>query len=281
MLRRILPSVPALVAIVLVSAQTRHETPRTPRIYVFDGGTISGFDTKMFGFAPSELKESKLRMTVYLIAHPRGTVVYDSGVVADAALPADGSPYRQGPYVVTGPLMPQLAAAGYAPSDITYFVLSHYHSDHTGNANAFAGATWIVQQAERDAMFAATASASIQPAHFSALKTAKTKLLHDEDFDIFGDDTVIVKSTPGHTPGHQSVFVRLAKTGPVLLAGDLYHYPEERATGNIPTFEFNAEQSRASRTKMQAFLKQTGAMLWIAHDIATHKNLPKPPQFIE
>jgi N-acyl homoserine lactone hydrolase len=77
------------------------------------------------------------------------------------------------------------------------------------------------------------------------------------------------------------VFVRLAKTGPVLLAGDLYHYPEERTTGNIPTFEFNAEQSRVSRTKMEAFLKQTGARLWIAHDIATHRDLPKPPQYIE
>ena len=62
-----------------------------------------------------------------------------------------------------------------------------------------------------------------------------------------GFDRVVVKSAPGHTPGHQVLFVKLAKTGPVLLAGDLYHYPEERTTGRVPTFEFNAEQSRASR----------------------------------
>ena len=109
--------------------------------------------------------------------------------------------------------------------------MSHYHSDHTANANAFASATWIVQKAERDFMFADKPQGIIQPAHYSALKTAKTRILNDEDFDVFGDGTVVVKSAPGHTPGHQVLFVKLPKTGPVLLAGDLYHYPEERTTG--------------------------------------------------
>jgi glyoxylase-like metal-dependent hydrolase (beta-lactamase superfamily II) len=77
------------------------------------------------------------------------------------------------------------------------------------------------------------------------------------------------------------LFVRLAKSGPVVLAGDLYHYPEERTTGRIPTFEFNADQSRASRQKVEALLKQTGAQLWIEHDIPTHARLPKSPQFVE
>jgi glyoxylase-like metal-dependent hydrolase (beta-lactamase superfamily II) len=130
-------------------------------------------------------------------------------------------------------------------------------------------------------MFSDTPQGIIQPAQYSALKDAKTKLLNDEDFDVFGDGTVVVKSAPGHTPGHQVLFVRLPKTGPVLLAGDLYHYPEERTTGRIPTFEFNAEQSKASRAKIEAFIKQTGAQLWIEHDIATHAKLPKAPAFVE
>jgi len=106
-------------------------------------------------------------------------------------------------------------------------------------------------------------------------------LLDNADFDVFGDGTVVVLSTPGHTPGHQSLFVKLSKTGPVLLAGDLYHYPEERTTGNVPTFEFNAEQSRASRAKMEALLKRTGARLWLEHDIATHQDLPAPPKYLD
>ena len=86
---------------------------------------------------------------------------------------------------------------------------------------------------------------------------------------------MVVKSTPGHTPGHQVLFVKLPKTGPVVLAGDLYHYPEESTTGRIPTFEFNAAQSKASRAKVEAFVKQAGAQLWIEHDMATHAKLPK------
>jgi glyoxylase-like metal-dependent hydrolase (beta-lactamase superfamily II) len=88
-------------------------------------------------------------------------------------------------------------------------------------------------------------------------------------------------STPGHTPGHQVLFVKLPKRGPVVLGGDLYHYPEERTTGRIPTFEFNADQSKASRAKVEALLKQNKAELWIEHDMATHAKLPKAPAFIE
>ena len=99
--------------------------------------------------------------------------------------------------------------------------------------------------------------------------------------NVFGDGTVVIKSAPGHTPGSQVLFLKLPKTGPVLLAGDLYHYPEERGTSKTPTFEFNAEQSLASRAKMEAFVKQSKAQLWIEHDIATHAKLKKAPAFIE
>jgi glyoxylase-like metal-dependent hydrolase (beta-lactamase superfamily II) len=181
----------------------------------------------------------------------------------------------------TKPLLPQLASAGYKPSDITYFALSHYHSDHTANANAFAGATWIVQKAERDFMFTDKPQGIVQPAHYSGLRNARTELLDNENFDVFGDGTVQVLAAPGHTPGHQVVFVRLPKRGPVVLAGDLYHYPEERTTGRVPTFEFNAEQSKVSRARVEAFVKQVGGQLWIEHDIATHATLPKAPAFVE
>jgi len=264
-----------------LNAQTAGGLPRPLRVYVFDGGRISGFDIKMFGFARGELKEPALRIASYLVVHPRGALMFDSQGIPDAAFPADGSPAKEGPIVATTRLLPQLASAGYAPSDIQYFALSHYHSDHTANANAFAGATWIVQKAERDAMFAEKPDSTIRPTHFSALRAAKTVLLDNADFDVFGDGTVVVLSTPGHTPGHQSLFVKLSKTGPVLLAGDLYHYPEERTTGNVPTFEFNAEQSRASRAKMEALLKRTGARLWLEHDIATHQDLPAPPKYLD
>jgi glyoxylase-like metal-dependent hydrolase (beta-lactamase superfamily II) len=106
-------------------------------------------------------------------------------------------------------------------------------------------------------------------------------VLDDEDLDVFGDGTVVVKSAPGHTPGHQVAFVRLAKRGPVLLAGDLYHYPEERTTGRTPGFEFDREATLATRARIDAFLKQSGAELWIEHDLATHTALPFAPAFVD
>jgi len=217
----------------------------------------------------------------YLIVHPRGTVMFDTGGIGDDKFPPGGGAAKEGIMTADKKLVPQMEAAGYAPSDVTYLVMSHYHSDHTGNANLFAGATWIVQKAERDFMFADQPQGIIQPATYSALKTAKTKILNNEDFDIFGDGTVVVKTSPGHTPGHQVLFVKLAKTGPIVLAGDLYHYPEEITTGKTPTFEFDAAMSAKSRAAIQAFVKQTGAKLWIEHDKPTHATLPKSPRYLE
>jgi len=262
-------------------AQTSRPAVQSLRLYVFDNGRISGLDPKLFNFTREELKEVDFVNTSYLIVHPKGTLMFDAGAVIDSHFKADGAPVTEGIMSASKPLGPQLASAGYRPADITFFAMSHYHSDHTANANDFAGATWIVQKAERDLMFSDSPQGIIQPATYAALKGSKTIVLDNEDRDVFGDGTAVLMATPGHTPGHQVLFVRLAKRGPVVLAGDLYHYPEERTTGRVPTFEFNAEQSRASRQKVEALVKRTGAQLWIEHDLATHAPLPKAPAFVE
>ncbi|HEV3330961.1 MAG TPA: N-acyl homoserine lactonase family protein [Bryobacteraceae bacterium] len=263
------------------NAQKRPAAPKSVRIYIFDGGIIKGLDPGMFHLKKEELAESNFVVVSYLIVHPKGTLMWDTGTVPDSAFKPDGSPVTQGIMTVNKPLLPQLAAIGYTPADITYLGLSHYHSDHTANANAFAGSTWLVHQTERDFMFSDAPKGIIQPAGFSALKTAKTKILPDDDYDVFGDGTVVIKYAPGHTQGHQVLFVKLAKTGPVLLAGDLYHYPEERNTDKTPTFEFNHDQSLASRAAIEAFLKKTGAQLWIEHDMPTFNKQKKSPEFYE
>jgi N-acyl homoserine lactone hydrolase len=277
----------ALAALVLglvcvgAQAQRAQPAPASPRIYIFENGAISGLDPALFNFKREELKEVDFVNTSYLIVHPGGTLMFDSGAVADEHFKADGSPVVEGIMTATKPLLPQLAGAGFQPRDITYFALSHYHSDHTANANAFANATWIVQKAERDYMFGNDPQGIIQPTTYANLRNADTKILDNEDLDVFGDGSVVVMSTPGHTPGHQVVAVKLANRGTVVLGGDLYHYPEERTTGRIPTFEFNAEQSRVSRTRIERYLKDTNAMLWIEHDKATHAALPKAPAFVD
>ena len=269
----------ATAAVALPAVQKKPAVSR-PRIYVFENGFIRGLDPKLFNFTREELKQVDFVNTSYLVVHRKGTPMFDSGGIEDSRFTSD-APVTEGIMSATKPLLPQLAAAGYTPADITYFAMSHYHSDHTANANAFAGATWIVQKAERDFMFADKPQGIIQPAQYSALKTARTKLLDNEDLDVFGDGTVVLKSAPGHTPGHQVLFVKLARRGPVVLAGDLYHYPEERTTGRVPTFEFNVEQSKASRQRIEAFVKDKKAQLWIEHDMATHEKLPKSPAYVD
>jgi glyoxylase-like metal-dependent hydrolase (beta-lactamase superfamily II) len=257
------------------------------KLYVLDSGALLGLDPAGFHLTKQEVAEADMACVSYLIVHTAGgrtqTLVWDGGVISDADIDAGKGEVKRGAMTMkaTKTQTSQLAAAGFAPKDITWFALSHLHYDHTANANLFAGSTWIVQQPERDAMFGDKPAAVATAASFAALKTAKTKLLHGEDFDIFGDGTAVIKAAYGHTPGHQVLLVKLPKTGPILLAGDLYHYQEERGTDKVPGFEFNREQSLASRAAIEALLKQTGAQLWIEHDLVNFRKQKKSPAFYE
>jgi glyoxylase-like metal-dependent hydrolase (beta-lactamase superfamily II) len=264
-----------------VLSQTRPKSPKSVRLYVFDNGVIKGLDPATFHFKKEELTTTDMVVCSYLIVHPKGTLMWDTGAIPDADLKADGSPVTQGRFTATKTLKSQLAALGYTSKDITFFALSHYHVDHIANANDFAGATWLVQQPERDAMFAEKGPAITQRARYIALKDSKTQILNGQDYDVFGDGTVVIKAAYGHTPGHQVVYLKLAKTGPILLAGDLYHYQEERNTDKTPTFEFDRDQSLASRAAIEAFIKKTGAQLWIEHDLAHFNQLKKAPGYYE
>jgi glyoxylase-like metal-dependent hydrolase (beta-lactamase superfamily II) len=255
--------------------------PQAVRLYVFYNGVIKGIDPSSFQLKKEDIPTSDMVVASYLIVHPKGTLMWDTGAIPDSALNAEGTPVTQRFFTASKTLKSQLAAAGFKASDVTYLGLSHYHGDHTANANDFAGATWLVQQPERDAMFAEKQPAITQLANYAALKNSKTKILNGEDYDVFGDGTVVIKAAYGHTPGHQVLFVKLANTGPVLLAGDLYHYQEERGTNKVPTFEFNREQSLASRVVIEAFLKKSGAQLWIEHDLANFNKQKKSPEFYE
>ncbi len=272
----------------LLSAQARHApAPKSVRLYVLDCGKITGVSPAGFGFKDGELATTDMVTPCFLIAHPRGTLMWDTGEIADKDVKTDGSPTRQGAFTVTRPLLPQLAAIGYTPADITYLALSHYHGDHVANAYLFTGSTWLVQQVERDAMFAPRPAdekkgpGTPNRALYAPLEKSKTMVLNNEDHDVFGDGTVVIKFTPGHTPGHQSLFLKLAKTGPVLLSGDLYHYPEELTMKRVPNFDFNKEQTEKSRAAMEAFVKQTGAQLWIQHDAIAGANRKLAPAYYE
>jgi glyoxylase-like metal-dependent hydrolase (beta-lactamase superfamily II) len=266
------------------------QPPRSLRLYVFDCGTIHVADLSRFSLKPEEVATTDLSVACFLVTHPKGTLIWDAGAVPDSAWKPTGAASvqhvvlpdsQQRDIMLSNSLTAQLAELGYSPPDITYLALSHFHYDHTANANLFAGATWLVRQEERDAMFAEKPPGVTQPSTYAALRNSKTLILKTDDHDVFGDGTVIIKSAPGHTPGHQVLFLKLPKTGPVLVCGDLYHYPEERALDRVPTFEFNPAQTRATRVAIDAFLKKTGAQLWIQHDFLANAKLKKSPHYYD
>lgn len=255
--------------------------PKSVRLYVIDCGILNIPDTSPYQLKKEELAESRMSAPCFLVAHPKGTLMWDTGPVPDGNFKAGARTATMRYAVSTKPLAGRLADIGYAPSDITYLALSHFHWDHVGNANLFAGSTWLVTKAERDTMFANPPSPRTEPQNFSALRNSKTVFLTTPDYDVFGDGSVIIKAAPGHSPGHQVLFLRLKKTGPVVISGDLYHYPEERRLHKIPTTEFNAQETIASRAAIEAFLKKTGAQLWIQHDYTANAKLRKSPEFYE
>ena len=283
MIFRILPLM--LVAILATSpagmAQQRAQPPSSVRLYVFDCGRLDIPDVTPYQLKKEDMATTVMSVPCFLIAHPKGTLMWDVGAVPDSAIPPGGTGRLRVYGTSTKTLKAQLAEIGYAPSDITYLAMSHFHWDHVGNANMFAGATWLVRKLERDLMFAEPPSPRTEPANFSALKNSKTVIITTSDYDVFGDGTVVIKSTPGHSPDHQSLYVKLAKTPPILLSGDLYHYPEERKLHLIPITEFNAPQTIASRAAVESFLEKSRAQLWIEHDFTANATLKKAPAFYE
>jgi glyoxylase-like metal-dependent hydrolase (beta-lactamase superfamily II) len=260
------------------------------RLYVFDGGILEVADPARFKLKREDVAETNLSVACYLVAHPKGVLLWDACAVPDSEWTPTGSPVKhhivlpdsqERDVIIVKPLKAQLTDAGYSAADITHIALSHYHYDHTANANDYARATWLVRRAERDAMFADPPPGVTRPSTYAALRTSTTVIVDGDDHDVFGDGTVIIKAATGHTQGHQVLFVKLPKTGDVVLSGDLYHYQEERTLDKVPTFEFDARQTRAARTALDAFLKSTKAQLWIQHDLRAHATLKKAPAYYE
>jgi glyoxylase-like metal-dependent hydrolase (beta-lactamase superfamily II) len=274
-------------ALALAGAGCSHVEPTvvsgTPRLYILDCGTIAPMDPTLFGLTAGEVnREINFVTPCYLVVHPKGTLIWDVGQVPDRDIPDDGTEVvQQNILKATRRLTSQLAALGYQPQDITYIAMSHYHVDHTANANLFAGSTWIVQQAEYDIMFSDAQVGIRDPGTYKDLRNAKRITLNNADHDVFGDGTVIIKTAPGHTPGHQMLFLKLAHFGPLLLEGDLYHVPEEKTLDRVPTFDFDAAITRATRKKVDEFIQQTGATMWIQHDPPTNAALKKAPDYYD
>jgi glyoxylase-like metal-dependent hydrolase (beta-lactamase superfamily II) len=264
--------------------------PPRLRLYVLDCGliNINRAGVERYNLTPEEVGETRFIVPCFLVAHPRGTLMWDLGVVPDDTVEArargeQGNP-RATPETVTPvkrTLRSQLAEIGYRPADITYFAVSHAHGDHIANANDFAASTWLSRPAERAFMWQ-EGNTRVNPTYFDKLATSKSISLDTDEYDVFGDGSAIIKFAPGHSPGHQVLVLNLASSGRIMLAGDLYHYPQERTLRRPPPVnEFSVEQSAASRAMIEEYLARTGTEIWIEHDTIANAKLKKAPEYYE
>ena len=275
-------------ALFVVSACTtgpntgRNELATVERMYVIDCGENHAKDVSSWTTLPEDKgKPYVFANNCYLIQHRTGWMLWDSGNADRIGSAGQTNPRGTLTAYMRKPLVESLKEIGVAPSDIKHFAMSHSHGDHSGNANLFAGARIYMQSAEYAAIHGpAPEKMGIPPANFKDLPDANIVKLNG-DYDVFGDGSVIIKATPGHTPGHQSLFVRLPKRAPVLLSGDMVHLRTNWDAKRVPLTNYDRERSLKSMNEMEAFLKQTGAELWINHDPDQSRSVPKEPSFVE
>ena len=246
-----------------------------PRLYVLDCGTIISHQPERFGLNREDVPDPDFADPCFLVMHPKGILLFDTGLTdAQVGKPIYENKMGYEGQLKTVSLKSELARIGVTPAMITYLAISHSHWDHVGNANDYAGSTWLARKAEYYVMFGPNAN-TVAARGYAALAHAKIKYI-EGDYDVFGDGSVVLLSTPGHTPGHQSLYVKLARTGGVVVSGDLYHYPAERKLGKMPPRE-QSLGTPESRKKVEEFLARTHSQLWLSHTIDWYRDAVKAP----
>jgi N-acyl homoserine lactone hydrolase len=277
-----LPALTTLFVITLLSACASISTSNDlTKLYVFDCGNIEVRDLSIFTPGINEGQVKQMTDSCYLIQHEKGMLLWDAGL--SDSLGPKGIDAWEGKFhlSVSNPLAKQLEEININPTDINFIGISHFHGDHTGNANLFTQAALIIQQEEYDVAFGDDpAAAGFNPDSYKDLDKSKMKIVTG-DFDVFGDETVIIKRAVGHTPGHQVLFVDLAESGPILLSGDLYHFTDNRTNKRVPSFNFNKVQTLESMAQIEAFVEQKKAQLWIQHDLEQNKAIKHAPAYYQ
>ena len=254
----------------------------SPRLYVFDCGTIDVKDISVFSPGVDVGKKKVLTDSCYLIVHPKGVMMWDAGFGDDLAALPDGKQVSENFHVrLAKPLAAQLKETGYAPESVNFLGLSHMHFDHIGNVGLFPKATLLMQKEEYESAFGPDASKyGNDPKNYPTLGANPNQQLSG-DHDVFGDGSVLIKRAPGHTPGHQMLFVKLKKTGNILLSGDLAHFTKNWEHRRVPSFNFDKEMSVKSMNDAAAVLKANKATLWIQHDLEQNAHLKHAPKYYD
>ena len=254
------------------------------RMYVLYCGEGNSTDKARWtpGVAENVNKPITLSNSCYLIKHAKGWMLWETGYAESLAAKPDGLAAGALHWYWRAPktLPQQLADLGLTRNDIAYVGFSHAHPDHVGNGSLFMRATLFIQEPEYDFYLGPKGKPPAEPANWSKLRDNPTVKLHG-DYDVFGDGSVTILSSRGHTPGHQSLLVKLPKTGPVLLTGDAAHFRDNWDTPRAPVQNFDKEATITSLQKLKQAADANNAQVWINHDVAQTASLKKFPGYYE
>ena len=204
----------------------------TLKLTVFDCGELIFADVSPFGLSNEETAVRELFVPCYLIQHDEHLMVWDAGLpLTDVGQTSGNSRYEKS-------FLDQLAEMDIAPSDIDLVAFSHMHYDHVGAANAFTDSTLLIQETEAVAAFEHPEDNPVfREELYNELRNTNRRILNG-DYDVFGDGSVRIIAAPGHTPGHQVLYLDLDNYGPLILSGDLYHFEASRALRRVPVLQY-------------------------------------------
>lgn len=282
MFRTLLKLIPALALAIVSVAHAASDANPDVRLYTLDCGRAefrdlaAASDTGEWDGRPGSLADP-----CFLIHHPKGWLLWDAGLPPQLDAATDAAFRKWGVTMIPGPaLQSQLALLGLRPADVTYLAFSHLHFDHVGNAALFRDATWIMNRRELDWSSAKPAHVSVMPDLFAGYKNTKTVMI-DGDFDVFGDGSVRILSAPGHTPGSSVLQIKLARSGAVLLSGDLYLTLEGRRESQVPTVNADRAATLASMQRFEAIARNLHARVIVQHAMEDFAGLPRLPAFLD
>jgi glyoxylase-like metal-dependent hydrolase (beta-lactamase superfamily II) len=244
--------------------------PGIEKMYLFDCGTIALNDAS--SFTPGASGPGELSVTCYLIKHGANWVLFDTGLGDHIINLREGQKSAAGVWTIKKTLAGQMAEVGLKPSDVTHLILSHSHPDHVGNLALFEGATLVVQKPEYDWK---------DPMGQSRFKPGQKAITPAGDHDLFGDGSITLIATYGHSPGHQNLLVKLPKTGALMLTGDSVHTKANWDSKRVPERNFNVPQSLAALEKMAKVLAENKAELWIGHEPSEPAKRKYSPAFYD
>jgi N-acyl homoserine lactone hydrolase len=213
----------------------------------------------------------QLTFSCYLVKHGNDYLVWDTGnPAATGAAPAPTAPKSS--------LVEQLAQLHLTPEQITFVGISHYHGDHVGQVASFPQATLLIGKGDWEVLNDPKPNPGINVANFSHWIGGGGKVEPlAGDKDVFGDGSVIMLNTPGHTPGHHSLLVKLKDKGNVLITGDLAHFHENFDSNGVPTFNTSRAETLASLDRFKQLAKNLNATVIIQHDARDIDKLPVFP----